>query len=491
MSEVAVKIAKKKAAVPLPEGLIDRGMVAMANEFAIAPTQITLAEKRIFNMLVAAVHPEDDDFKVYRVGIKEIADLAGLKGHHVHQQTWEVTKRFMSRVLELGRDANGNLRKNPKLVNYVSMAEPSDDGSSILIQINPHLKPYFLALKSGFVRFPLRNIVPLRSVYSQRMYEILKSYQYQNRKIEITLDEFREIFKLGNKKYKLYADFKKRILKASQEDLKSTDIGFKFTEKKKGRRVHSIVFEIFENQPSDQLDFGLPVVNDNQDRIDSEERLIEDILAAGYTRDPTKIIIRDGLELTRASLDVALEEMNRSGFEVKNPGGFIAKKLDERAGLARLIQRDRHEAEKTARAQLKAKMDAEKVSQNVQDVVGVLKGLLQREQRNTAVFLAEGMEPATEIELRQFLEKNTQDLHLSRYDLRQTWIDEVKGDDPLAKYRLMGLREDFFMDRFPETFQPLTYRSVAVSNLDSFSPNQRKYVEKALEWLENEENREL
>jgi hypothetical protein len=53
----------------------------------------------------------------------------------------------------------------------------------------------------------------------------------------------------GKELYPLYADFKKRVLLKAQEDLlEHCDIKFTFWEKKQGKKVESIVFEISHNE---------------------------------------------------------------------------------------------------------------------------------------------------------------------------------------------------------------------------------------------------
>jgi hypothetical protein len=71
----------------------------------------------------------------------------------------------------------------------------------------------------------------------------------------VSIDDLKEMFFMsakdndGKELYPLYADFKKRVLLKAQEDLLAhCDIKFSFWEKKQGKKVVSVVFDISGNE---------------------------------------------------------------------------------------------------------------------------------------------------------------------------------------------------------------------------------------------------
>jgi plasmid replication initiation protein len=84
----------------------------------------------------------------------------------------------------------------------------------------------------------------LRSVYSIRIYELLKQYQRIG-KITITIDGLRSMLGIEPKEYHLYGDFKRFVILVAHKEInEKTDISFEFREKKLGRKVNEIEFII-------------------------------------------------------------------------------------------------------------------------------------------------------------------------------------------------------------------------------------------------------
>ena len=143
------------------------------------------------------------------------------------------------------------------------------------------------------------------------------------------------------------------LFRSSQKELReNTDIYFDFEEIKEGRKVTAILFLIhpnFNKEPDESV--SLPAGKQTPEGI-----LRDRLHLAGYTANPDRIIKRDGIELVEASLEVALREMRSAGKEIRNPGGFIAKKIQDKAGHAFLLEKK--EAREKADREEQAKQDA-------------------------------------------------------------------------------------------------------------------------------------
>ena len=308
----------------------DKVIVSQSNKLIEASYKMTLAEKRLVCLLTSKIHRDDKDFEEYDITISHLTDFVGLKGHFVYNQTRQLTKTLLSRVLTLPKGIDDEVQ-----VAFLSSAEYHRKKGYVSLCFDPKIKPLLLQLKGQFTNYFLKHIANLRSVYSIRIYELLKSYQRFGRK-EFTIEFLRDTFQTSAKQYTRYNDFKKRILLSAQKELRDhTDIYFEFEEIKKGRKVDSILFLIYRNIRNEP-DRLLPA---QQEKQTAEEILKDKLHLAGYTANPDRIIKRDGVELVEASLNIALREMRSSGKTISNPGGFIAKKLQDKAGLALLLER--------------------------------------------------------------------------------------------------------------------------------------------------------
>lgn len=122
--------------------------------------------------------------------------------------------------------------------------------------LSEKLREYLLQLKEHFTRYNISNIVYL-SANAVRLYEVLKRYQFKG-ECELTVDKVK--FYLGiEDKYPKYYEFKRWVLIPSQREIKkNTDIRFEFVPAKKDRKkILSLKFYIYENQPKDRHEIRL------------------------------------------------------------------------------------------------------------------------------------------------------------------------------------------------------------------------------------------
>ncbi len=120
----------------------------------------------------------------------------------------------------------------------------SKNSGIIKIELNKYLKPYLLELKKNFTNFSLIYVLAMKSKYSIRLYEILKSYQYK-KVIQFNIIELKKMLGIEQSKYKQYGEFKKRVLeKACSEINLITDINADYEVFKTGREYTHITFEI-------------------------------------------------------------------------------------------------------------------------------------------------------------------------------------------------------------------------------------------------------
>ncbi len=138
---------------------------------------MNLSEKRLVCLLASKIRRDDKDFLEYEIVISSLADFVGISGHHIYDQTKQLTKRLMTRVLTLPKEPNGIVQ-----VSFLSSAEYQKGSGSVKLCFDPNMKPFLLQLKGQFTNYFLRHIARLRSIYSIRIYELLKSYQRFGRK---------------------------------------------------------------------------------------------------------------------------------------------------------------------------------------------------------------------------------------------------------------------------------------------------------------------
>ena len=130
------------------------------------------------------------------------------------------------------------------------------------IKIDEDLAPYLFNLGQKFTQYQLLNILAMKSAFSTRIYEIMKSYAFQKNKT-FDIDELKRLLMVENvKSYKNFSDFKKRVLVKAQEEInRLTDINIYFEPIKKGNKVVKIKFIIDTKNTIDRLNANRLVVN--------------------------------------------------------------------------------------------------------------------------------------------------------------------------------------------------------------------------------------
>ena len=115
------------------------------------------------------------------------------------------------------------------------------------IRIDDRLIPYLFDLKQQFTQYQLYNILGMKSAFSVRIYELMKSYSFRHT-IIFELNELKELLMVEHvKSYVNYKDFRVKVLEKAQTEINElTDINIEFEPIKTGRKVTSIKFIIEE-----------------------------------------------------------------------------------------------------------------------------------------------------------------------------------------------------------------------------------------------------
>lgn len=216
---------------------VNNNVITKSNVLIEANYKLTTTEQKIVLYLVSKVRKDDHDFQTYTLPIKQFCELLGHNGTPKYSEMRKITKKLIGKVIEIKEG------KKLKQMSWLSYVEYNENEGSVNLSFDPRLKPYLLELKREFTSYKLKNVMELKSSYSIRIYEILKKWQ-MIKEVDISLDELRRMVGAVDK-YKEYHNFKKRVLKSSQEEIaEKTDISFDYVEIKKGRKVSSIRFTI-------------------------------------------------------------------------------------------------------------------------------------------------------------------------------------------------------------------------------------------------------
>ena len=213
-------------------------IVTKSNNLITSNYNLSVQEQKIILTLASMVQPQDENFKPYVFKIHDFMQLLGIESKTKYTEIPKITKELMQKVFEIKR---GN-----KLIQlaWLSSVEYEKGTGIVELEFSPKLKPYLLELKGLHTSYKLENILSLKSKYSIRLYEILKSNLFKNH-IEIKLEDLKRMVGANEKAYDTYTNFKSKVIFQAQKELPlKTDISFEFEEIKTGRKVTALKFDI-------------------------------------------------------------------------------------------------------------------------------------------------------------------------------------------------------------------------------------------------------
>ena len=103
-----------------------------------------------------------------------------------------------------------------------------------------------------YTSYTLRYVLPMKSTYSIRLYELLKSYSKNNQSWWFELDQLRHLLDCEN--YNRFPDFRRYVLEPSVREINQyTDISIDVKLIKDGRKVKAVEFKMLEKSFKDLL----------------------------------------------------------------------------------------------------------------------------------------------------------------------------------------------------------------------------------------------
>jgi len=262
--------------------------------------ELTARALKIQKLLISFINPNDSNFYICTVQIEQLKQYLGIRSNirwgAFYDRLKETIQKLNENPIEI-RKPDGNIL----VVYFLSSYEISPNEGTITFRISQEFAPYLLQLQKNYTSYSLRYIPKLRSGYSIRLYELLCQY----RKIGKRSFEIANLQKKVGSHYKLYGDFKRKVIIQAQKDVKKyTDLAFVFNEIKTGRKITHIEFIIFGNKPEKEKS--------------SQLSFLEDVISIEDKREEEKPAFSEKI----------IEALNKLGISEQNIAKYLAKGFD-------------------------------------------------------------------------------------------------------------------------------------------------------------------
>lgn len=233
------KLAKKR-----------RAYITKANDL-IQKTRFdfSLTEQKIVAYALSKLNPNDTALSELVFEINEFFELCNVDNHH-YQFIRDTLEKLKKKTFWITIDEQGT----ESCVSWFQKIRMNKRSGKVIIRFDDDLAPLVLQLKRRFTTYSILPILVMRSRYSVRLYEILKSYQNLN-EWWFTIDDLR--IKLNAVHYQRFNDLKVKVLDIAVNEInKYSDIDVSYTPLKDGRKYSRILFYI-----SKKSDYCLDKVN--------------------------------------------------------------------------------------------------------------------------------------------------------------------------------------------------------------------------------------
>lgn len=199
---------------------------------------LSVSEQRIILYLISKIKPNEADFREYEFELKDFCEVCGIEYGPNRAQLKETIKELADKSLWITIPGGAET-----LVRWVEKPYLYPDSGKVKIRLDRDMIPYLLQLKENFTQYELIATLALKSKFSLRLYELLKSYEYQST-YTVSIGDLRKMMMLTTE-YPKTNDFRRYVIdRAIDEINRFTDIEVSYAVERTGRSISTFIFSI-------------------------------------------------------------------------------------------------------------------------------------------------------------------------------------------------------------------------------------------------------
>jgi len=200
--------------------------------------KLSVQEQKIILYLISKIEPGDKEFKESVLSVQDFCKTCGIDFENGgnYQYIKATIKSLSDKSVWI---SFGDMEK---LMRWIYTAEIHKRSGKISIRLSDEIKPYLLELKNRFTRYELVYTLAMKSKYSIRLYELLKSHEYRGT-AEFDLVLLKRLIDAEN--YTRIDNFKNKALHIAIREINDvSDITIEYNTVKTGYRITGIIFKI-------------------------------------------------------------------------------------------------------------------------------------------------------------------------------------------------------------------------------------------------------
>jgi plasmid replication initiation protein len=238
-----------------------------------------LVEKRIIYFIIAEIR------KRYIEQVKGQRDVFNdliitIKGEQLRKADTNMKRVYASAMALRKKDIEINNDETWLTVGYINYVKHNKQTDTVEFGVSKQILPYLVELTAKFTSYQLAVAITLKSIYTQRFYELCSQWKSKGY-FYMKLDKLRRILQC-DEKFKAYGEFRRGVIDISQKELKEAydqaicDLWFEYkTLEKEGKKVITLEFFVHTKENAEK-----PVYS-----ITDYQFFIKNIMNAAYPKD--------------------------------------------------------------------------------------------------------------------------------------------------------------------------------------------------------------
>lgn len=237
----------------------EENIISQQNYFVVKSNDIiqksrfsmNLQQQKIILFLISKIKPLEETRHPYTISIRDFCKVCNIDYNngqnyaHIKAAVKDVADKSIWITMPNGKE---------RLLRWLDLVELDRNSGTIEVRFSESMMPFLLDLKERYTQYRLDNILPMKSKYGIRLFELLKSYANMDNLFSISIDELKRRMDCEN--YTRFPDFRRYALEKAVEDINTySDISVKYRLKKESSRAYThIEFIILPATGEDRID---------------------------------------------------------------------------------------------------------------------------------------------------------------------------------------------------------------------------------------------
>lgn len=221
-----------------------RGYMVVKGNDIIQKSRYALSaqQQKILLSMISKIKPEDEASQTYIFEIQEFCRLCNIDW--TSGRNYDAIKQALYNIDKQIIWVKQPEKKRETRLRWLNELYINEGSGEIVFSFHQDMFPYLLDLRDKYTQYSLINVLPMRSKYAIRLYELLKSYEGVWNIATIPVDTLK--MRLDAQNYTKFKDFRVYALEKALEEInKYTDLEVSYEAKKINSRSYThIVFQI-------------------------------------------------------------------------------------------------------------------------------------------------------------------------------------------------------------------------------------------------------